>query len=96
MKATGIIRKIDDLGRLVIPMEIRRIQDISPGTPMELFVHDNGDMTLRKYEPGCHACGESGGELRTVGNVRLCGKCIKALGCGDGCKCKSAPAKGVN
>lgn len=50
MKATGIIRRIDDLGRVVIPKEIRRIMRITEGDPLELFTEDGG-LVLRKYSP---------------------------------------------
>lgn len=50
MKATGIIRRMDDLGRVVIPKEIRRNFGIREGDPLEIFV-DNGYLCLRKYQP---------------------------------------------
>lgn len=49
MKATGIVRRIDDLGRVVIPKEIRRTQMIRVGDPLEIFVTDEGDVVFRKY-----------------------------------------------
>lgn len=51
MKATGIIRRVDDLGRIVIPKEIRRTLGVSEGTPMELFTED-GKLIVQKYEVG--------------------------------------------
>ena len=51
MKATGIIRRIDDLGRVVIPKEIRRNCNIREGDPLEIFLQD-GAVVLRKYNPG--------------------------------------------
>ena len=51
MKATGIIRRIDDLGRIVIPKEIRRAMSVSEGTPMEIFVTGEG-VLLKKYYAG--------------------------------------------
>ena len=51
MKATGIVRRIDDLGRVVIPKEIRRTQMIRVGDPLEIFVTDGGDVVFRKYSP---------------------------------------------
>ncbi len=51
MKATGIIRRIDDLGRLVIPKEIRRTMRIAEGTPMEIFTDTGDAITLKKYSP---------------------------------------------
>lgn len=50
MKATGIVRRVDDLGRIVIPKEIRRNFGIREGDPLEIFV-DNGYVCLRKYQP---------------------------------------------
>lgn len=50
MKATGIIRRIDDLGRVVIPKEIRRTLHLREGDPMEIFVH-NGSVLFTKYNP---------------------------------------------
>ena len=48
MKATGIVRKIDDLGRIVIPKEIRKTLRIKEGTPLEIFTEDNGDIIFKK------------------------------------------------
>lgn len=50
MKATGIVRKVDDLGRIVLPRELRRIKQINEGDPIEIFVDDNL-IVLHKYEP---------------------------------------------
>ena len=56
MKSTGIVRKIDDLGRMVIPKELRNTMNINKKDPMEIFVE--GDrIILKKYEPGCVFCG---------------------------------------
>ena len=51
MKATGIIRKIDDLGRVVIPKEIRKTLRIREGDPMEIYVEKNGEIILKRYAP---------------------------------------------
>ena len=51
MKATGIVRRIDDLGRVVIPKEIRRTLRIREGDPLEIFTDREGEMTLKKYSP---------------------------------------------
>ncbi|MCR8979506.1 AbrB/MazE/SpoVT family DNA-binding domain-containing protein [Brevibacillus laterosporus] len=56
MNAKGVVRKIDDLGRIVIPKEIRDSNGLPSGTPMEMFV-DEDRIVLRKYEPGCVLCG---------------------------------------
>lgn len=51
MKATGIVRRIDDLGRVVIPKEIRRTLRIKEGTPLEIFTDRDGQVILKKYSP---------------------------------------------
>lgn len=51
MKATGIVRKIDDLGRVVIPKEIRKTLKVKEGMPLEIFTDQQGDIVLRKYLP---------------------------------------------
>lgn len=51
MKATGIVRRIDDLGRIVIPKEIRRTQRIRESDPMEIYTSREGEIMLRKYSP---------------------------------------------
>lgn len=49
MKATGIVRRMDDLGRIVIPKEICRTNGLLPGTPIEIFTGDNGEVILRRF-----------------------------------------------
>ncbi len=51
MKATGIVRRIDDLGRVVVPKEIRRVLRIREGDPLEIFTDKNGEIILKKYSP---------------------------------------------
>lgn len=51
MKATGIVRRIDELGRVVIPKEIRKTMHIKEGTPLEIYTSSNGDIVFRKYSP---------------------------------------------
>ena len=51
MKATGIVRRIDDLGRVVIPKEIRRTQRIREGDPLEIFTTGDGEVIFKKYSP---------------------------------------------
>ena len=57
MKATGIVRRIDDLGRVVIPKEIRRTMRIREGDPLEIFTNSGGEVVFKKYSP----IGELGG-----------------------------------
>ena len=51
MKATGIVRRIDDLGRVVIPKEIRRTMHIKEGAPLEIFTDTQGGVIFKKYSP---------------------------------------------
>ena len=51
MKATGVVRRIDDLGRIVIPKEIRKTLRIKEGDPLEIFTEKEGDIILKKYSP---------------------------------------------
>lgn len=51
MKATGIVRRIDDLGRVVIPKEIRHNQHLREGDPLELYLGEEGEIILKRYEP---------------------------------------------
>lgn len=51
MKATGIVRRIDDLGRVVIPKEIRRTMRIREGDPLEIFTNNDGEVIFKKYSP---------------------------------------------
>lgn len=72
MKATGIVRRIDDLGRLVIPKEIRRTLKIRESEPLEIFTDRNGEIILKKYSP----IGESLACARQLAEAaaRTCGK----------------------
>ena len=53
MKATGIVRKIDELGRLVIPIEMRSTRGWENGNPIEIWLDEQGNVVLRKYRPQC-------------------------------------------
>lgn len=77
MKATGIVRKVDKLGRFVLPSEVRKIQGIKEGTPMELFL-DGTDIILKKYDPACVFCGESRGVVLFRDKL-VCNKCVSDL-----------------
>ncbi|CAJ1314414.1 Stage V sporulation protein [Paenibacillus nuruki] len=58
MKATGIVRKVDELGRVVIPIELRRVMNIDVKDGLEIFV-DSDRIILKKYEPSCIFTGDS-------------------------------------
>ena len=77
MKASGIIRNVDPLGRVVIPKEIRKILGINEGDPIEI-VKVNNDIVLRKYSKGCIFCG-SDNEVVEFNGVLVCEGCRKAL-----------------
>jgi transcriptional pleiotropic regulator of transition state genes len=73
MKATGIVRNIDPLGRFVIPKELRKTFALDPGTPIELFVTDNG-IFLQHYHRTCVFCG-SNENLTRYHNRWICSIC---------------------
>ena len=78
MKSTGVVRKMDDLGRVVIPMELRRTLEIEQKDGLEIFV-DGDKIVLQKYRPGCSACGETEIAIE-LGKVKLCGSCAAKAG----------------
>ena len=77
MKATGIVRRVDELGRVVIPIELRNKFDIQVKDPIEIFV-DGSSIVLKKYEPNCIFCGSSK-ELTEHNEKLICGKCIDKI-----------------
>ena len=77
MRATGIVRRVDELGRIVIPIELRRELEIAPRDPIEIWV--DGDQTvLRKYRPGCIFCGKPEDMGEFMGK-NVCRRCIAAM-----------------
>ena len=77
MKSTGIIRKVDDLGRIVLPIELRRSLDIAERDELEIFME--GDrIILKKYEPACIFCG-SDRRLTSFRSKNVCQDCIHAM-----------------
>ena len=77
MKSTGIVRRIDELGRIVLPIELRRNLEISEKDALEIYV-DNDTVILRKYEPACVFCGDAKGVVDFKGR-NICPACIKEL-----------------
>ncbi|HWQ30073.1 MAG TPA: AbrB/MazE/SpoVT family DNA-binding domain-containing protein [Negativicutes bacterium] len=75
MKSTGVVRKVDELGRVVIPIELRRTLGIDEKDPLEIFTEAD-TIILRKYNPGCVSCGSVDYKV-TKGGVRICQKCIE-------------------
>ena len=74
MKATGMIRHIDELGRIVIPKEMRRKMDIESGDEIEFYAEDDR-IILRKYQPSCLFCGSEVALVEYKGK-RICAECI--------------------
>lgn len=77
MKSTGIVRKTDELGRIVLPIELRRLLNIENRDGLEIFV-DQDCIILRKYEPTCVLCG-SAEEVSKFKNKNVCKKCIATM-----------------
>ncbi|KPV60755.1 MULTISPECIES: AbrB/MazE/SpoVT family DNA-binding domain-containing protein [Paenibacillus] len=76
-KATGIVRKVDELGRVVIPIELRRTLGIGEKDALEIFVSDE-EIILRKYAPGCVLCGSTD-ITDTIHEKPICGECKSEL-----------------
>ena len=74
MKSTGIVRKVDELGRIVLPIELRRTLDIAERDELEIYLDDD-KVILKKYEPSCIFCGSSCG-LVTYHGRNVCMECI--------------------
>ncbi len=93
MKSTGIVRKVDDLGRIVIPIELRRTLDISVKDALEIYV-DTDRIVLKKYLPACIFCG-SAVDLLNFDGKNICKNCAagikKALASTDAMDLKGTP-----
>lgn len=77
MKSTGIVRKVDELGRIVLPVELRRTLDIAERDELEIYLDDD-KVVLKKYEPSCIFCGSSCG-LVTYHGRNICMECIENM-----------------
>lgn len=77
MKSTGIVRKVDELGRVVIPIEIRNKFDISEKDPLEIYV-DGSSIVLKKFESSCIFCGNTK-NLTAYKNKLICNKCAEKI-----------------
>ncbi len=77
MKSLGIVRKIDELGRLVLPIETRRALGLSAGEGVEIFV-DADRVILKKYEPSCIFCGDAD-DVIIFNGKKICRKCAADL-----------------
>lgn len=77
MKSTGVVRKVDELGRIVLPIELRRSLDIAEKDALEIYVHGE-QVILKKYQPACVFCGEA----RDISNYKgknICSECMKDI-----------------
>lgn len=77
MKATGIVRKVDELGRIVLPSELRKSLDINVKDSLEIFVSGES-IILKKYMPVCLFCGDSENTTTFKGKI-VCKNCLKQL-----------------
>ena len=77
MKSTGIVRKVDELGRIVLPIELRRTLDIDVKDALEIYV-EGSQIILKKYETACVFCGSSK-EVIKFNEKNVCRNCIHDL-----------------
>ncbi|SFH24319.1 transcriptional regulator, AbrB family [Desulfotomaculum arcticum] len=77
LKSTGIVRKVDELGRVVIPIELRRTMGIDEKDALEIYV-DNEKIILKKYEPACVFCGNAD-DVQYYRGKLVCRACTKAM-----------------
>jgi len=78
MNSTGIVRRMDALGRLVLPIELRRNLNFEINDGLEIFV-DNGHIVLRKYQPACVFCGNANEVIMFKGK-KICTECLSTMG----------------
>ncbi|HCW53224.1 MAG TPA: AbrB family transcriptional regulator [Clostridium sp.] len=78
MRISGITRRVDSLGRIVIPKEVRKELDINEGDPMEIL-QEGKNIVLKKYHVSCVFCGEKEGLFEYMG-IRICKECSKKIG----------------
>lgn len=77
MKSTGVVRKLDNLGRIVIPIELRKSMGIEIKDTLEIFT-EGDQIILKKYQPGCIFCGDAR-NVRIFHGKMLCEKCVEEL-----------------
>lgn len=77
MKATGIVRRVDELGRVVLPMEIRQVMNIDPKDALEIYTEE-GRIILQKYHLSCTFC-QNKDDLVSFGDKRVCSECLTKL-----------------
>ncbi|MBQ4354141.1 MAG: AbrB/MazE/SpoVT family DNA-binding domain-containing protein [Clostridia bacterium] len=77
MKSLGIVRKVDELGRIVLPIETRKRLGLGPKDPVEIFV-EKDRVVLKKYEPSCIFCGDAD-DIVLYKEKRICKACLEEL-----------------
>jgi len=77
MKSTGIVRKVDELGRIVLPIEMRRTLDIAERDSLEIFA-DGDSIILKKYQPACIFC-DNTKDIISYKGKNICPDCINKL-----------------
>ncbi|MBQ8508797.1 MAG: AbrB/MazE/SpoVT family DNA-binding domain-containing protein [Clostridia bacterium] len=77
MKSTGIVRRIDELGRIVLPIELRNKMDIKNKDSIEIFVEED-KIILKKYEPACLFCGNADDVILYKGKL-ICKSCLAEM-----------------
>ena len=77
MKSLGIVRKVDELGRIVLPIETRRRLELETGDGVEIFV-EKDRVILKKYEPSCLFCGDAD-DVIIYKDKRICRNCLEEL-----------------
>ncbi|MBO8171343.1 MAG: AbrB/MazE/SpoVT family DNA-binding domain-containing protein [Bacillaceae bacterium] len=77
MKATGMVRKVDELGRVVLPIELRRTMGIEIKDAMEIYV-DNNKIILQKYQPACLFC-DNADNIKYYKDKMICSECIDKI-----------------
>ena len=77
-KKLTMVRHLDNLGRLVIPIELRKAMGISKGDPVQMEVNGN-TLTVKKHEDSCMICGKSGDLFNVHENKKICSGCIKKI-----------------
>jgi len=77
MKSTGIVRKVDELGRVVIPIELRRTLMVAEKDALEIYV-EGDTIILKKYEPACTFCGQAR-DVEEVKGKKICKNCIDEI-----------------
>ncbi len=78
MKSTGIVRKVDELGRVVLPIELRRTLDIAEKDSLEIYTEGSDMIILKKYLPACIFCGDAKDVISYRGK-NICKTCIEEL-----------------